>query len=154
MIEQLSDNDKAALAWLVKYCFYHNWHKFLLLNYAVAGEQIEYGDLNHDMVFEINDVLVEALIYLKRWYDGIDITDTEIDGAFYSNNSTDLRQERGVLTVSRKLLCYASELQSIVDPTNESTKIENIIKRIQRCFLLIELWYAGEDLTYFGTMLD
>jgi hypothetical protein len=154
MNEQLSDNDKAAIAWLLKFCFYQNWHKFLLINYAFIGEQIEYGDLNHDILFEINDVLADALVCLKKWDDGIDITDTDIDSGFVGAPLRDARQERGVLAVSRRLLSYVSELQAIEDPNVESTKIETIIKKIQRCFLLIDLWYAGEDVTYFGTMLD
>jgi hypothetical protein len=152
MVMELSDNDRIAMSLLLKYCFYRNWQDFLLINYANLDVRLCYGDTNDDIITDIASTIVATLSYLKRWTEGIDISNMDVDDTNVINTFNSTNQDRGALLIARKLFEYTNELQAIPDGAN-NPKIERLLRHIQRCELLIDLWYAGEDITYFGTML-
>jgi hypothetical protein len=149
----LTKNNQTALELIQCYALYSRWARALLLNYAFVQSIANYGDTIHEVLDDIEDQINSIVYYLKQWHSGVDISRTSLPDMNILNVTSPEPQERGVLLVVTKLLDHLEELQT-VNEDNEAAKADQLLRLVHRCVLLIDLWYAGEDLTYFAAKLD
>ncbi len=150
----LDTNNKTALMLLLKYCFYRSWYNVILINFdPQVNGNLYYPSDSAIILSDISATIFDTLKYLKLWAAGSDITDIDIEDLTLIRAFNPGVQDRGVTIVVRKLFSHVNDLQILKDNEN-CPRSEKLIRHIQRCVLLIDLWYAGEDLTYFGAMLD
>ena len=91
--------------------------------------------------------------YLKQWTEGVNIAIIDVEDMSVITAFSSCVKDHSALIIVKKLFEYVTELQAIPEGS-DNPEIERLLRHMQRCILLIDLWYAGEDITYFGTMLD
>jgi hypothetical protein len=99
----------------------------------------------------------EPLFYLAQWFHGGSVVRCEINGDFFTPDPS--LTDRGCLIIVRRLFeavdRYSYALRAAgEDEGRRLTAFEDFNKIVRKCFVLMQLWDIGEDLTHMTLSFD